>query len=365
MFTRHFYLVLSIFLTCEINLSFGIEINGSNLIIRAESLWSHGSVQFITVHTDTGLTFNSTGTGVIEIPLSTCPSQLTYLIYVFIELPFQVTVDAPFEIRPEYIPNAQNLSLQLLPNSNNRIIRLNWTVDKNKEILCPYKMFAFFEDNGKRCEFPTEMNYYEFDTLDLNKMYKIGVVIKSLQNSSLRNEVYMDYSTYDSVLGILDGLRVKSIPKIPVHVISWNSPPMKFNKCLSHYVIDQSVERDGVILMETSNATWHLNNIIHYSYENANYSYRVHGVYQNGISTASSQWVSVLTPSARSKICPCEFQNDVDRRWEITISLVHKSVNPNLHKPQQYILRSLTEADMKNKTFQLFVRNRSVVMHEV
>ncbi|VDQ01207.1 unnamed protein product [Trichobilharzia regenti] len=128
---------------------FGIEINGSNLIIRAESLWSHGSVQFITVHTDTGLTFNSTGTGVIEIPLSTCPSQLTYLIYVFIELPFQVTVDAPFEIR----------------------------------------------HNGKRCEFPTEMNYYEFDTLDLNKMYKIGVVIKSLQNSSLRNEVYMDYST--------------------------------------------------------------------------------------------------------------------------------------------------------------------------
>ncbi|CAH8873225.1 unnamed protein product [Trichobilharzia szidati] len=154
----------------------------------------------------------------------------------------------------EYIPNAQNLSLQLLPNSNNRIIRLNWTVDKNKEILCPYKVFAFFEDNGKRCEFPTEMNYFEFDTLDLNKMYKIGVVVKSVQNSSLRNEVYMDYSTYTD----------------------------RRIKCPTH-----------------------------------------------------------------------------------SVSLVHKSVNPTLYKPKQYILRSLTEADMKNKTFQLFVRNRSVVMHEV
>ncbi|KAH8868470.1 hypothetical protein EWB00_002447 [Schistosoma japonicum] len=349
-----------------------MQINGSNLILTRIGEGDFLGETASSIETDTGFLIDSLPDNDIIIPLSTCPLNLLVSYHNFFDVTHKEAT--PFVLKSEHFPHPQNLSLQMLPNTNNRIIRLSWTLNTSKDTFCPHKILAFTESNDKRCEYTTQHNYYDFDSLELNKMYKLGVVVRSTQNKSFNIENFVNYSTYHeprmicpeiSELKVLGGLKVKHVPKIMAHIIDWNSCVRQFEKCLSHYKLIQNEKRNGRKYSQVIRSTWHLNNIIYDIRENSTYEYGISAVYKNEIETEIDQWVSISPVSVGMKECPCELKTYKEKRWKLTISLFHESESDPSTNPNNFILKSLTDEEVVNKTFQLNILKRAVIMREV
>ncbi|VDP38544.1 unnamed protein product [Schistosoma margrebowiei] len=115
-----------------------------------------------------------------------------------------------------------------------------------------------------------------------------------------------------------NGLQVKHIPKVMAHVVSWNGLPSQFRKCFSHYTVIQHEKRNGTTYLQMIRSMWHLNNIIYDINEGSTYEYGVRVVYKNETFAEVSQLVSISSVSLRSKECPCEFEEQRDKKWKIT-----------------------------------------------
>ncbi|CAH8677468.1 unnamed protein product [Schistosoma rodhaini] len=337
---------------------FDFHINGSDLILTRNDYFSFVNPDGLVVKTDTGFTANTSLLSDIVIPLSSCPTKVIVNGYqAFGSEPITLTEITPFVLISEYLPVARNLSIQLLPNMNNRTIRLNWTLNTNGGILCPHKILAFSETDDKRCEYETQHNYYEFDLLELNKTYKLGVAVRSLQNNSYNFENFVNYSTYQipkmicpgpQSLLVVDGLQVKHLPKTMAHVVSWNGLSSQFRKCFSHYMMIQHEKRNGTTYLQMIRSIWHLNNIIYDIHEGSTYEYGVRVIYRNEIYAEVSQLVSISSLSVRSKV-----------------TLVHEDQNNTSTDLEYVILKSLTDVEIQNRTFELTIHDRKVVMREV
>ncbi|CAH8681240.1 unnamed protein product [Schistosoma rodhaini] len=220
---------------------FDFHINGSDLILTRNDYFSFVNPDGLVVKTDTGFTANTSLLSDIVIPLSSCPTKVIVNGYqAFGSEPITLTEITPFVLISEYFPVARNLSIQLLPNMNNRTIRLNWTLNTNGGILCPHKILAFSETDDKRCEYETQHNYYEFDLLELNKTYKLGVAVRSLQDNSYNFENFVNYSTYQIPKMICPGPQSNLLCRFTLH----NFERYKFT-CGRRFAGKTSTENNG------------------------------------------------------------------------------------------------------------------------
>ncbi|CAH8852701.1 unnamed protein product [Trichobilharzia szidati] len=176
-----------------IPMEFKINITDNKMLLLPKHSSTKFNIRTKLIRTDSGYSFRSEKlTDTFEIPLSTCAQTITYKVFGL----QKQTQPTNFMIKPEYLPEVQNLRITIPDDTNARTVHLNWTLNTaNNKLVCPFKTYAFVESENKRLEYETLHNHFDISCLESSKLFKIGVIVKSAQNTTVSRMVQLDYST--------------------------------------------------------------------------------------------------------------------------------------------------------------------------